>query len=73
MILTCKAESFNYGKPRVENSRQRENRKMLNEAQKIINESKRVLFLTGAGISSESGIPTFRDQNGIWKKYHPLL
>jgi NAD-dependent deacetylase len=31
-----------------------------------------VVVLTGAGISAESGIPTFRDsQTGIWAKYDP--
>lgn len=27
--------------------------------------------LTGAGISAESGIPTFRSQGGLWEKYDP--
>ncbi len=27
----------------------------------------RVLVLTGAGISAESGVPTFRDANGLWE------
>jgi len=30
---------------------------------------KRIVVLTGAGISAESGISTFRDNNGLWKKY----
>ena len=30
---------------------------------------KRIVVLTGAGISAESGISTFRDSNGLWKKY----
>jgi len=30
-----------------------------------------VLVLTGAGVSAESGIPTFRDANGLWEK-HPV-
>ncbi|MGB5621977.1 MAG: Sir2 family NAD-dependent protein deacetylase, partial [Gammaproteobacteria bacterium] len=31
-----------------------------------------VLVLTGAGISAESGIPTFRDAlTGLWARYRP--
>jgi NAD-dependent deacetylase len=39
-------------------------------AQKII-KAKRVVALTGAGMSAESGIPTFRDPGGFWEKYNP--
>ncbi len=28
-------------------------------------------FLTGAGVSAESGVPTFRDKGGIWEKFNP--
>lgn len=28
-----------------------------------------IVVFTGAGISAESGIPTFRDSNGMWNKY----
>jgi NAD-dependent deacetylase len=35
-------------------------------------EAQHVLVLTGAGMSAESGIPTFRDaQTGMWAKYRP--
>ena len=27
------------------------------------------MVLTGAGISAESGLPTFRDSGGLWEKY----
>ena len=30
---------------------------------------KKIVVLSGAGISKESGIPTFRDTNGMWMKY----
>jgi NAD-dependent deacetylase len=34
--------------------------------------ARRVVALTGAGVSAESGIPTFRDaQTGLWAKYDP--
>ena len=31
-----------------------------------------IVVLTGAGISKESGIPTFRDNNGIWRKHDAI-
>ena len=37
-------------------------------AEKIKN-SKKIVFVTGAGISQESGIPTFRGKDGLWRKY----
>ncbi len=39
-------------------------------AELIIN-AKRVVFFTGAGISTESGIPDFRSPGGIWSRYDP--
>jgi len=37
----------------------------------VLQEASRVVVLTGAGISAESGIPTFRGEEGLWKKYRP--
>lgn len=34
-------------------------------------ESKRVCVFTGAGVSAESGIPTFRDSGGLWENHKP--
>jgi NAD-dependent deacetylase len=39
----------------------------------ILKSSQKVTALTGAGISAESGVPTFRDaQTGVWAQYDPL-
>lgn len=35
---------------------------------KIIEESKKIVFLGGAGVSTESGIPDFRSANGIYSQ-----
>ena len=37
----------------------------------LIVSSKRVVVFTGAGVSTESGIPDFRSPGGIWEKYDP--
>jgi NAD-dependent deacetylase len=34
--------------------------------------SKRFVFVTGAGISQESGVPTFRGKDGLWRKYDAM-
>jgi NAD-dependent deacetylase len=36
-----------------------------------LDEAERVVALTGAGISAESGIPTFRGPGGLWRNYSP--
>ncbi len=37
-----------------------------------IHEARRVAVLTGAGMSAESGVPTFRDaQTGLWSRFNP--
>lgn len=37
----------------------------------ILRNTSRLAVLTGAGISAESGIPTFRGENGLWKRFRP--
>ncbi len=37
----------------------------------LIVEAKRIMVFTGAGVSTESGIPDFRSPGGIWTKYDP--
>ena len=45
---------------------------MIAAAADAIGASQRLVVLSGAGISKESGIPTFRDaQVGLWARYEP--
>ena len=38
----------------------------------IVSKARRLTVLTGAGVSAESGIPTFRDAlTGLWANYNP--
>lgn len=38
----------------------------------LIASARRIVAFTGAGISTESGIPDFRSPGGIWTKYQPI-
>ena len=39
---------------------------MYEELKKIIDESNNIVFFGGAGVSTESGVPGFRSENGLW-------
>jgi len=44
---------------------------MLDQVADIISKCTVGAVLTGAGISAESGVPTFRGRQGLWKKFRP--
>ena len=44
----------------------------LNEISQIIATSKKIVVLTGAGISTESGLPDFRSKDGFWAQNKPI-
>ena len=45
---------------------------MLEKIADKLKQSEKIIFVTGAGISQESGIPTFRGKDGLWRKYDPM-
>jgi NAD-dependent deacetylase len=44
----------------------------IRRAADMIGGARRGLALTGAGVSAESGIPTFRGAGGLWTQYDPI-
>lgn len=47
-------------------------RLMLNSLQQFIEQHERIFVLTGAGVSTASGIPDYRDRHGDWKHQRPM-
>ena len=45
---------------------------MSDELRRMIDEAGRVVVFTGAGISTESGIPDFRSPGGVWSRMKPI-
>ncbi len=43
----------------------------LDRARRMLSDAGRIVVLTGAGVSAESGIPTFRGSGGLWKSHRP--
>ncbi|MBV9940398.1 MAG: NAD-dependent deacylase [Acidobacteriaceae bacterium] len=43
----------------------------IESARALLKNAKNIAVLTGAGISAESGIPTFRGASGLWKQFRP--
>jgi NAD-dependent deacetylase len=42
------------------------------DLKRLFDDAKRIVGFTGAGISTESGIPDFRSPGGIWTRYQPI-
>src|SRR5579862_3585995 len=43
----------------------------LEKAAIALSRAQRVVVLTGAGVSAESGVPTFRGDQGLWRQFRP--
>jgi NAD-dependent deacetylase len=50
---------------------EKDKRMQLRRAIQSLQEKTRVIVVTGAGISAESGLPTFRGKEGYWRKWNP--
>jgi len=46
--------------------------RQIEEAAIYIARAKRLVAFSGAGVSAESGIPTFRDPGGLWDRFDPM-
>ena len=44
----------------------------ITQLQEIINSSDNIVFFGGAGVSTESGIPDFRSESGIFKSLEKI-
>ncbi len=44
----------------------------IKEAAAVIRNARKTISLTGAGVSTESGIPDFRSKGGLWSRYDPI-
>jgi NAD-dependent deacetylase len=45
----------------------------LEEFASKLRSSRKIVFFTGAGISTESGVPDFRSPGGVWTKFQPVF
>ncbi len=43
----------------------------MEQARKVLAEARSICVLTGAGVSAESGVPTFRGAAGLWRQFRP--
>ena len=46
---------------------------LIEQAAGLIASADKVVVFTGAGVSTESGIPDFRSPGGVWSKYQPIM
>jgi NAD-dependent deacetylase len=45
---------------------------VIENLENTLKKAKKFVFITGAGISQESGISPFRGKDGLWQKYDPI-
>ncbi len=55
----------------MEHERHALDREAVRRGREILRRAERVVVLTGAGVSADSGVPTFRGEEGLWKRHRP--
>lgn len=45
---------------------------IINRARRLLTESRQTVVFSGAGISTESGVPDFRSPGGLWSRLRPI-
>ena len=48
-------------------------REDIERVREAVSQVTRVAVITGAGVSAESGVPTFRGKEGLWRNYDPMV
>ena len=41
----------------------------MSKFREVFSKAKKIVVLSGAGMSAESGVPTFRGEGGFWRKF----
>lgn len=49
-----------------------EEKEQINRVVERLKSARKIFFITGAGVSAESGVPTFRGKDGWWRNYNPV-
>ena len=49
------------------------NQVLIERAVQLMLKSRFTIAFSGAGLSRESGIPTFRGDEGIWERFPPII
>ena len=59
------------GAARLDGAHRRPLSDLVERGRSLLAEARRIVVLTGAGVSAESGVPTFRGAAGLWKSHRP--
>lgn len=67
--ISSRLSHFHHRRHRFSMSPPRRRSSSLSQFRELLDKSRYIVALTGAGISAESGVPTFRGAGGLWRQY----